>query len=56
MKSSKPTPTAEFSALRIVGVSLPPEVATEFRMEAARRNMRLRALFLEMRAKYKKTP
>jgi hypothetical protein len=40
---------------KIVGLSLPEEVATEFKMEAIRRDMTLRQLFLEMWTHYKKT-
>jgi len=40
---------------KIVGLSLPHEVASELKMEAARRDMTLRQLFLEMWTLYKKT-
>lgn len=38
---------------QIVGFSLPPELAVEVKMEAARRNITLRALFAELWALYK---
>lgn len=40
------------TARQIVGISLPPEVASQFKMEAARRGISIRTLFLEMWAKY----
>jgi hypothetical protein len=33
---------------QIVGISLPPEIATKFKQEAARRGVSVRKLFLEM--------
>lgn len=33
---------------QILGISLPPEVAQEVKTEAARRNITMRALFIEM--------
>lgn len=39
---------------QIVGFSLPPAVAAEVKMEAARRNLSLKDLFGEMWALYKK--
>ena len=39
---------------QIVGFSLPPTVAAEVKMEAARRNISLKDLFAEMWALYKK--
>lgn len=39
---------------QIVGFSLPPTVAAEVKMEAARRNVSLKTLFAEMWALYKK--
>lgn len=38
---------------QIVGFSLPPELAVEVKMEAARRNITLRTLFAELWALYK---
>jgi hypothetical protein len=38
---------------QIVGFSLPPALAAEVKMEAARRNLSLRRLFAEMWAIYK---
>jgi hypothetical protein len=43
------------SARRIVGFSLPPALAAEVKMEAARRGVSLRSLFAEMWALYKNT-
>jgi hypothetical protein len=40
---------------QIVGFSLAPEFAAEFKMEAARRNMSLQELLREMWMLYKKT-
>ena len=37
---------------QIVGISLPPDVATAFKAEAARRNLSVRSLFLEMWGQY----
>ncbi len=41
---------------QIVGLSLSPEIAAEVKMEAARRGISLRRLFLEMWELYKKSP
>lgn len=41
------------NARRIVGFSLPPALAAEVKMEAARRGVSLRSLFAEMWALYK---
>ena len=49
------TPTSKAQPRKIVGLSLPPEVTAELKMEAARRGVSLRALFLEMWTLYKKT-
>lgn len=38
---------------QIIGFSLPPDLAGEVKMEAARRNLSLRKLFVEMWALYK---
>lgn len=38
---------------QIIGFSLPPDLAGEVKMEAARRNLSLRKLFVEMWAHYK---
>lgn len=51
--------TTEFPILnkpsrQIVGLSLSPEIAAELKMEAARRGVSIRDLFLEMWAEYKK--
>jgi hypothetical protein len=40
---------------QIVGLSLPLGVASEVKMEAARRGITIRKLFLEMWTQYKKT-
>lgn len=49
------TPNSKAQPRKIVGLSLPPEVTAELKMEAARRGVSLRALFLEMWTLYKKT-
>jgi hypothetical protein len=49
------SPTSKAQPRKIVGLSLPPEVTAELKMEAARRGISLRALFLEMWTLYKKT-
>jgi hypothetical protein len=41
---------------QIVGVSLPPRIVAEVKIEAARRHVFLRDLFLEMWALYKRAP
>jgi hypothetical protein len=46
----KDNPTAR----QILGFSLPPELAAEVKMEAARKNQSLKKLFLEMWKLYKK--
>ena len=38
---------------KIIGFSLPPELAAQVKMEAARRNVSLRNLFVEMWSIYK---
>ena len=48
---SPATPRAD--SRQIVGFSLPPALAAEVKMEAARRNVSLRNLFAEMWALYK---
>jgi hypothetical protein len=50
------TPPSNAAPRQIVGLSLSPEVAAELKMEAARRGLSLRKLFLEMWTLYKKTP
>lgn len=50
-KTESPKPRAK--PRQIVGFSLPPELAAEVKMEAARRNISLRKLFAEMWALYK---
>lgn len=47
-------PISPLRPRQIVGFSLPPELAAEVKMEAARRNLSLRKLFAEMWALYKK--
>lgn len=37
---------------QILGISLPPDVAARVKVEAAKRNLSLRALFLEMWSAY----
>lgn len=55
--SSKPKPVApaqpRTAGRQIVGFSLPPAVAAEVKIEAARRNISLKDLFGEMWALYK---
>lgn len=41
---------------RIVGFSLPPELAAKVKAEAGRRNMSLKTLFEELWALYEKQP
>lgn len=41
------------TARQIVGLSLPPDVARDFKTEATRRGLSVRALFQEMWAAYK---
>lgn len=41
------------TARKIVGLSLSPKLAAEFKAEAARRNVSLKALFEELWAAYK---
>lgn len=55
MQKHDPTPS-NAAPRQIVGLSLSPEVAAELKMEAARRGLSLRKLFLEMWTLYKKTP
>jgi hypothetical protein len=43
------------AARQIVGFSLPPHIAIEVKKEAARRNLSLRELFIEIWTLYKKT-
>ena len=43
------------SPRKLLGLSLPPPLAAEVKMEAARRNISLRTLFMEMWLLYKKT-
>jgi hypothetical protein len=51
----KPAPaTPRADGRQIVGFSLPPTVAAEVKMEAARRNVSLKTLFAEMWTLYKK--
>jgi len=50
-KSEPSEPRA--STRQIVEFSLPPELATEVKIEAARRNMSLHQLFIEMWSLYK---
>lgn len=50
------TPKSNSQPRKIVGLSLSPEIAAELKMEAARRGISLRKLFLEMWTLYKKTP
>lgn len=40
---------------QIVGVSLPPDIARDFKEEAARQGISVRQLFLKMWASYKGT-
>jgi hypothetical protein len=53
-KSDLPASTKQ--PRQIVGLSLSPEVAAELKMEAARRGISIRKLFLEMWTQYKKKP
>lgn len=54
MPKKDPTaPRKEGRSRRIVGFSLPPELAAEVKAEAARRNVSLRTLFVELWALYK---
>lgn len=55
LMSSKPNPQkVRADSRQIVGFSLPPAVATEVKIEAARCNVSLKDLFGEMWALYKK--
>lgn len=47
-RPSKPTPR------QIVGLSLPPEIVAEVKLEAASRGLTLRNLFIEMWSLYQK--
>lgn len=44
---------AQVTPRQIVGLSLPPHVAREFKAEASRRGISARALFQELWASYK---
>jgi len=55
MKTSE-FPSFNRASRQIVGLSLSPEVAAELKMEAARRGLSIRDLFLEMWTEYKKKP
>jgi len=56
MKKPKSTPSKR-QPRQIIGLSLPPEIAAEVKIEAARRGISLRKLFVEMWSRYqKKTP
>jgi hypothetical protein len=46
-------PRRDPKARQIVGFSLPPDLASEVKVEAAKRNLSLRKLFGEMWALYK---
>ena len=54
MKTKPLSQTKSHGNRQIVGFSLPPELATEVKEEAATRKIRLRALFTEIWALYKK--
>lgn len=49
------SPHHETQKRRIVGFSLPPDLAAEVKVEAAKRNMSLRKLFGEIWTLYKTT-
>ncbi|MBS0401878.1 MAG: hypothetical protein JSS18_05230 [Proteobacteria bacterium] len=53
MDSKAKRPKTGSPSRQIVGFSLPPAVAAEVKMEAARRNLALKDLFGEMWALYK---
>lgn len=52
--SSSPSETKPRRPRQIIGFSLPPELAVEVKMEAARREISLRKLFVELWALYSK--
>lgn len=48
------TPKArDLAARQIIGISLPPKIAAEFKQEADRRGLQVRTLFLEMWSAYR---
>ena len=55
MRKKDASPRTERQKRRIVGFSLPPDLAAEVKIEAARRNLSLRKLFSELWALYKTT-
>ena len=52
--SSVPSETKPRRPRQIIGFSLPPDLAVEVKMEAARRKISLRKLFVELWALYSK--
>jgi len=53
MKKKKNARKAMPADRQIIGISLPPEVAAEVKIEAARRGLTLRKLFEELWTAYK---
>lgn len=53
MESNLKLSKTQTAARQIVGFSLPPELAVEVKIEAARRNLTLRQLFIELWTLYK---
>jgi hypothetical protein len=52
--SSEPSEIKTRRPRQIIGFSLPPDLAVEVKMEAARRKISLRKLFVELWALYSK--
>jgi len=52
-ESKTSRPNGRIRPRQILGISLPPDLASEVKVEAARRGIRLRALFTEMWGLYK---
>lgn len=55
MRKKTASPRQEPQKRRIVGFSLPPDLAAEVKVEAAKRNLSLRKLFSEIWTLYKAT-
>ncbi|UVT18056.1 MAG: hypothetical protein H8K03_22440 (plasmid) [Nitrospira sp.] len=55
MKNKPPSIRKTLQPRQIVGFSLPPDLAAEVKVEAARRNISLRKLFTELWTIYKNT-
>ena len=53
MRKKKNTPKPTFTDRRIIGFSLPPGLAAQVKIEAARRGLSLRKLFEEIWTTYK---